>query len=162
VEKMDRHNKVIFESLLSFLIIIELLFLVLVSIGFMAGIKSDSVSIVGIWDLIIAFMILFDFVYFRVRMGKNQSTWVFIRKNWVYIVGSFPLFFVCFNVFQLFDFKIIIGLIGLIRIYALLKVLLITSREVRKYSDKTKLDYATFVLLLVLIVGSLLSRSSEL
>lgn len=153
---MDRHYKVIFEALLSVLIIIELLFLVLVSIGFIAGMKTGSVYAFGNWDIIIGILILIDFVLFRVIRGDNQNSWDFIRENWVYIVASVPLFFICFNIFHLMDFKIFVGLIGIIRIYALFKVLQITSGEVRKYPQKTKLDYATFVLLLVIIFGSYL------
>ncbi|MDP3034697.1 MAG: ion channel [Methanobacteriaceae archaeon] len=152
---MDRHYKVIFEALLSFLIIIEILFLVLLSIGFVVGIKPDSIYSFGIWDLIICIIILFDFVFFRV-IGSTVNKSEFIRENWVYLMASIPLFFISFNIFNLLDYKIIIGLIGILRLYALLKVLKITTRNVRKYPQKTKLDYATFLLLLVLIIGSLL------
>ncbi|MDO8870830.1 MAG: ion channel [Methanobacteriaceae archaeon] len=152
---MDRHYKVIFEALLSFLIIIEILFLVLLSIGFAVGIQPDSIYSFGIWDLIICIIILFDFVFFRV-IGSNVNKSEFIRENWVYIIASIPLFFISFNIFNLLDYKIIIGLIGILRLYALLKVLKITTRNVLKYPQKTKLDYATFILLLVLIIGSLL------
>lgn len=120
---MDRHFKVIFEALLSVLIIIELLFLVLTSIGFIAGIKSGSVYAFGNWDVLIGILILIDFVFFRLIKGKNQNFWDFIGENWVYIIASIPLFFICFNLFHLLDFKLFIGLIGIIRIYALLKVL---------------------------------------
>ncbi|PKL66298.1 MAG: ion transporter [Methanobacteriales archaeon HGW-Methanobacteriales-1] len=152
---MDRHYKVIFEALLSFLIIIEIMFLVLLSIGFAVGIKPDSIYSFGIWDLIICIIILFDFVFFRI-IGNTVNKSEFIRENWVYIIASIPLFFISFNIFHLLDYKIIIGLIGILRLYALLKVLKITTQNVRKYPQKTKLDYATFVLLLVLIIGSLL------
>jgi voltage-gated potassium channel len=47
-------------------------------------------------------------------------------------------------------------LIIILRFYALYKLLQITGREVHKYPSKTKLDYATFVLLLVLVFGSFL------
>jgi voltage-gated potassium channel len=153
---MERHNKIIFESLLSVLILIELLLLVLVSIGFIAGVKPNSVYNFGIYDVIISILILIYFLYLRTMSRNSQNRWEFIRNNWVYIIASIPLFFFSFNIFQLFNFKIIIALIGIIRIYALLKVLQKTSIEIRKYPDKTKLDYATFILLLVIIFGSLL------
>ena len=153
---MDRHNKVIFESILSILILIELFLLVLVSIGFVAGIKSHSVYYFGNYDIIISILILFDFVFLRLRTQTNQNVLAFIRENWVYIVAIIPIFFICFNLFNLFNFKIIIGLIGIVKIYALIKVLQTTSIEIRKYPNKTKLDYATIILLLVIIFGSFL------
>ena len=158
---MERHNKIIFESLLSVLILIELLLLVLVSIGFIAGIKPNSVYNFGIYDVIISILILIDFLTIRIISRSSQNGWEFIRENWVYIIAIIPLFFFSFNVFQLFNFKIIIALIGIIRIYALLKVLQKTSIEIRRYPDKTKLDYATVILLLVIIFGSLLFFMAE-
>ena len=152
---MDRHYKVIFEALLSILILIELLMLIIISIGFTAGINVNTVYSFGIWDLIIGILILFDFVLFRI-VGKNQNKWDFIQKNWVYPIAGVPFFFICFNLFQLYEYNIIIVLIGIIRIYAIIKVLQNTSQEVRKYPQKTKLDYATVLLLLVVIFGSLL------
>ncbi len=153
---MDRHNKIIFESLLSILILIELFLLVLVSIGFLAGIKSNSVYYFGNYDIIISILILFDFIFLRLRTQINQNVSDFIRKNWIYIISIIPLFFICFNLFHLFNFKLIIASIGIIKIYALIKVLQTTSIEIRKYPNKTKLDYATIILLLVIIFGSLL------
>jgi len=153
---MDRHYKVIFEALLSFFIIIELLLMILVTVGFTVGIKPNSIDSFGIWDLIICILILFDFILFRIIKRNNKNLPDFIRENWVYVFACIPLFFLSFNILNLIDYKIIIGLIGIIRIYALLKVLQITSQNVRKFPQKTKLDYATFVLFLVIIFGSLL------
>ena len=158
---MDRNYKIIFEAVLSVFIIIEILFLVLLSIGFILGIQSSSVFNFGFWDLIIGLLILWGFILFRFFKRVNQNIRDFFKENWIYIIASIPFFFISFNLFQLFEYKIIIALIGIIRIYALLKVLLITSRDVRKYPQKTKLDYATFILLLVLILGSLLFFIAE-
>jgi voltage-gated potassium channel len=152
---------VIFETLLSVIILIELLLLVLIFIGFVSGIKLSSVYSFGVWDVITGLLILFDFVFFKFLRGNNQNNWVFIRNKWTYIVAGIPIFFICFNLLQLFDYKLLIGLIGIIRIYALIKVLKITSKEVSKYPEKTKLDYATVVLFLVLIFGSLIFFLAE-
>ena len=38
----------------------------------------------------------------------------------------------------------------------MIKVLILSARSVRKYPSKTKLDYATFALFLVIIIGSYL------
>ncbi len=74
--------------------------------------------------------------------------------NWAYVVSIIPIIFIGFNNLHLFAYTSIIGLIVIIRFYALYKVLMITGKEVKKYPSKTKLDYATVVLLLVLIIGS--------
>jgi voltage-gated potassium channel len=158
---MKRHYQVIFETLLSVLILIELLLLILVSIGFFGGIKLSSVYFFGYWDVIIGFLILFDFIFFKFLRGNDQNKWKIIRNNWTYIIAGIPIFFICFNILHLFDYKIFIGLIGIIRIYALIRVLKITSREVSKYPEKTKLDYATVALFLILIFGSLIFFLAE-
>jgi voltage-gated potassium channel len=156
VDKMDRNFEIIFEALLSILILLGILVLVLESIGFVLGIKSSLVYSFGIWDLIISLIILFYFTWFKIIKRKNNSIGEIIKGNWFFIIACIPLMFISFNLLQLYEFKLIIGVIGIIRIYALIKVLLITSREVRKYPQKTKLDYATVVLFLVLIIGSAL------
>ena len=153
---MDRHYRIIFEALLSILIIIDLFFAVLISLGFIVGIKASSVNYFGTWDLIVCVLILLDFILFRVIGGPKENFQDFIRENWIYVMGSIPLFFIGFNILHLFEFKFIIVILGIIRIYALLKVLKITTLNVRRYPQKTKLDYATVLLLLVLIIGSLL------
>lgn len=153
---MDRHYRIIFEALLSILIIIDLFFAVLISVGFIVGIKPSSVNYFGSWDLIICILILLDFILFRLISGPKENLKDFILENWIYVLGSIPIFFIGFNLLQLFEFKFIIVILGIIRIYALLKVLQITTQNVRRYPQKTKLDYATVLLLLVLIIGSLL------
>ncbi len=154
---MKRNPQVILESLLSIFIIIDLLLVGLMIIGFTVGLKQPSIYNIGNFDLILSFLILLDFIFFRVRNKKtNEINWLSLRNNWIYLVAIVPITFFSFNIFHLFDFTIIIGLIGILKLYAMYNVLLITSREVRKYPSKTKLDYATVVLLLVLIIGSYL------
>jgi voltage-gated potassium channel len=157
---MDRHYKIIFEAILSILILLELLFLILVTIGFVAGITSNAVYTFGIWDVLIGVMILFDLVFFRIIKG-DQGKRNFLRNNWAYIIAGIPIFFISFNLLHLFDFNIIIGLTGIIRLIALLIVLRNTSQQVRRYPQKTKLDYATVVLFLVLIFGSYIFYLAE-
>jgi len=154
---LKRHFQVIFEALLTVLIIVDLLLMGLMIAGLTVGIKSGSVYNIGNYDLVIALLILIDFIVFRIRMDKlNRNIGSFIRDNWAYIVSIIPLSFICFNIFHFFSFVYIIVLIIILRFYALYKLLQITRREVHKYPSKTKLDYATFVLLLVLVFGSFL------
>lgn len=159
---MQRHFQVILEGVLAVLILIELLSLSLMTIGFIVGLKPETIYTFGSLDVLIAFVIFLDLIIFRIRNREEDTTlFKFIKLNWVYIISIFPLTFISFNLFQLFGYKSIIGLIGIIRIYALIKVLLISARNVRKYPSKTKLDYATFALFLVIIIGSYLFYAIE-
>ena len=153
---MDRHYQVIFESLLTIIIIVDILFQALMVAGLIVGIKSTTVYNIGNYDLIIAVLILIDFLAFRIKTDKLNNNWQFIQKNWAYIVTIIPITFICFNVFHLVGYNYIIGLLVILRIYPLYKVLRITGKEIRKYPSKTKLDYATVVLLSVLVIGSFL------
>jgi len=152
---MKRHVKIIFEAILSVLIIINLLFLGLMTVGFILGIKSTTIYGIGNYDLAVAVLILIDFIFYRIRKA-DRINWQFIRRNWAYIISIIPVTFISFNIFHQFNNIAIIGLIGLIKIYAIFNVLQTTSKAVRKYPSKTKLDYATIILLLVLIIGSFL------
>ena len=148
---MKRHLKVIFKGLLSIFILIDILVLGLMTVGFIVGLKPTTIYIISNYDLAVAILILIDFIFI---IRKENNNW--IRDNWFYIVSIVPLTFICFNIFHLFTYIAIIGLIGVFRIYTLYKVLQVTSKAVRKYPSKTKLDYATVVLFLVLIIGSFL------
>jgi voltage-gated potassium channel len=152
---MDRHYQVILEALLSVFILIDLLLLGLVTIGLFVGIKPNTLYYMGSFDLVIAFFIFLDLIFFRIIHGEViKSKWQFLRENWAYIVSIIPLSFIAFNLSHLFGLASIIGLIGLIRIYALIIVLTKSASSVREYPSKTKLDYATIILLMVLILGS--------
>src|SRR5690606_6146779 len=159
---MQRHYQVILEGILAFLILIELLSLSLMTVGFIVGLKPETIYTLGSLDVIIAFLILLDLTFFRIRYREvNTTIMKFIQENWAYIIAIFPLIFVSFNLLELFDLKVIIGLMGIVRIYALFKVLFISARNVRKYPSKTKLDYATLALFLVIILGSYLFFAIE-
>jgi voltage-gated potassium channel len=159
---MKRHIQVIFEALLTVLIIVDILLMGLMIVGLTVGIKHVTVYNIGDYDLIIAILILIDLLVFRIRLYKlNKDNWRFIRENWAYIVSIIPITFICFQIFQLFGYIDIIGLLVLLRFYALYKVLRITGKGVRKYPSKTKLDYATVVLFLVLVIGSFLFFLAE-
>ena len=67
---MKRHPQVIFEALLSVLIIIDILFLGLMTVGFTVGIKHASIYNIGNFDLIVALLILVDFILFRTKKRK--------------------------------------------------------------------------------------------
>ncbi len=158
---MKRHIQVIYEALLTIFIIVDILLMALMVAGLPLGIKQSTVYNIGIYDLIIAVLILFDLLVFRIRTDKTKDNSEFIKKNWVYIIAIIPITYICFNLFHLFGFAYVIGLLVILRFYTLYKVLRITGKEIRKYPSKTKLDYATVVVLLVLVIGSFLFFLAE-
>jgi voltage-gated potassium channel len=154
---MQRHYQVIFESILSVFIIVDLLLMTLMVAGFAVGIMHSSINNIGRFDLLVAVLILVDFIIFRIRREKgDKGNWQFIKENWAYLFSILPLTFISFNVFHLFSYMDFIWLFIILRYYALFKVLMITGSKVRSYPSKTKLDYATVLLLLVLVIGSFL------
>ena len=103
-----------------------------------------------------------DLIFYRIKNRQtNFFSRVFFRDYWFFFVAIIPLTFICFNIFHLFSYIALIDLIGIFRIFALYKVSKITASYVRKYPSKTKLDYATIVLFLVLIIGSYLFFIAE-
>jgi voltage-gated potassium channel len=154
---MERHYQVIYESVLSVFILVDILIMSLMMVGFTVGIMHSSINSVGRFDLIVAVLILFDFLVYRIRKDKKSTgNYQFIKENWAYIISIIPLTFISFNIFHLFGYIEIIWIFVILRYYALIKVVLITGSKVRGYPSKTKLDYATVFLLLVLIIGSFL------
>jgi len=150
---MNRHYQLILETLLSVFILVDILLLALMTIGFTVGIKPTTIYSISIFDLVIAVLILLDLIFYRFRNRKtDNNNRLFLRNHWFYIASVIPLTFICFNIFHLFSYIALIDLIGIFRIFALYKVSKITASYVRKYPSKTKLDYATVVLFLILII----------
>ena len=67
---MKRHYQVIFEAVLSVLIIIDLLLLGLMIAGFTVGIMPATIYSISNFDIVIAILILIDFIFFRIRKEK--------------------------------------------------------------------------------------------
>jgi voltage-gated potassium channel len=152
---MNRNPQVILEALLSVLIIVDLLAMSLMTLGFFVGIKTYSMISVGEFDLVISLLILLDFIFFRLRKKPaNETKTEFLKRRWAYLIAIIPVTFISLNLFTLFDYTIILLFLGVLKIYAMIIVLKTTAKEIRKYPSKTKLDYATFILLLVIIFGS--------
>ena len=159
---MKRHIQLILEALLSVFILVDVLLLSLMTVGFIVDIKITTIYSISIFDLIVALLILLDLIFYRIKNRQTKFfSRLFFRDYWYFFLAIIPLTFICFNIFHLFNYTIIIGLIGIFRIYTLYRVLLIASSRVFKYPSKTKLDYATVVLFLVLIIGSYLFFIAE-
>ncbi len=154
---MKRHLQLILEVLLTVLILVDVLLLSLMTVGLTVGMHVSTIYSISTFDLIVAILISVNLIFYRIKNRKTKFfSRLFLRDYWFFFIAIIPLTFICFNILHLFSYTLIIGLIGIFRIYALYRVLLIGSSRVRKYPSKTKLDYATIVLFLVLIIGSYL------
>lgn len=160
---MKRHFQLILEALLSVFILVDILLLSLMTVGLLVGIHLPTIYSISNFDLIVALLILLDLVFNRIKNHQKTKFFskLFLRDYWFFFISIIPITFICFNIFHLFSYTTFIGLIGIFRIYALYRVLLIGSSRVRKYPSKTKLDYATVILFLVLTIGSYLFYITE-
>lgn len=146
---MDRNFKLIFEGLLSIFISINILILIILIIDFAFNLKPTFLSLVS-FDLLVPFLIFIDTVF---RLDKEKNKNQYLIRHWVDIITIIPLAYLAILIFP--NYYLLVIILFLVRIFILLKYLS-KLRRIRKLARKTKLDYATFILLITLIFGSLL------
>lgn len=145
---MERNYKLIFEGLLSIFISINLLVLIIFLIDFAFNLEP-SLGMVR-FDLLVSFLIIIDIVF---RLDKQRNNWQYLTKYWIEILATIPFAYLAILIFP--NNTILIIILFLIRIFILIKYLS-KLRNIRKLARKTKLDYATLILLITLIFGSIL------
>lgn len=146
---MDRNFKLIFNGLLLISIVFNILILILLVLDFALNFKPSILSIVR-FDLFVSFLIIFRTI-FRLKNEKNKSQ--FLSKNWIDVLVIIPLAYLAILVSP--NAYLLVIVLLLVRIYALFKYM-IEIRDVIRLTRKTKLDYATVILLTTLIFGSIL------
>jgi voltage-gated potassium channel len=146
---MERNFRIIFNVILFFLIFIDILLLIVGTVDYAFGLKP---SITGIFtlDLIISALIAIHFLF---RLNKENNKKQCLARNWLVIFAIIPIAYLGNLIFPSAYYLIII--LFLIRIYALFNYLL-KIREIIRFTRKTKLDYATLILFVTLIFGSLI------
>ncbi|MGF7118329.1 voltage-gated potassium channel [Methanobacterium oryzae] len=82
---------------------------------------------------------------------KSKRT--FLSRNWIDVLAIIPLAYIAISIFP--NTYLLVIVLLLVRIYALFKYML-EIRDVIRLTRKTKLDYATVILLTTLIFGSIL------
>ncbi len=146
---MDRNYKFIFNGILSLLILINILILVIIAIDYALNLKPSNLGMIK-FDILVSFLIIISSVY-RYTTDKNKSQ--YLARNWTDILAIIPLSYLAILIIP--NAYILIIILFFIRIWALFKYLR-KLRDVRKLTRKTKLDYATFLLLITLIFGSII------
>lgn len=146
---MQRNFKLIFNALLFILILIDILILILLTIDFALNLKLTILNII-LLDIVVSILISINTF---LLLNKQKNAINYLSKNWLDIFAIIPLAYIIIFLFPNIYYIIII--LFLIRILALYKYML-KIKSIIRFTRKTKLDYATFILLLTLLFGSLL------
>lgn len=146
---MQRNFKLIFNALLFIFIIIDIFILTFLTIDFAFNLRPTMLNIV-IFDILVSILIAIN--TFLV-LNKEKNAINYLSKNWMNIFAIIPLAYLVILIFP--DTYYIVIILFLIRIYALYKYVL-KIKLIIKFTRKTKLDYATFVLFFTLLFGSVI------
>jgi voltage-gated potassium channel len=145
---MQRDLKLIFNALLFVSIFLDIVFLIFITLDFVLNLKPSILGFIR-FDLVVSALIIFHASLGIIR-EKNKIP--YLEKNWIDIFAMLPLAYIVILIFS--NSYYIVVLLVLIRIYALFNYMM-KIRTIIKFTQKTKLDYATFVLLVTLIFGSI-------
>ncbi len=146
---MQRNFKVIYNALLFVSIIIDILVLIFLTLDFALGLNPSIINLVR-FDLIVSILIIFQSISW---IKKQENKKQYLAKNWNNIFAMIPLAFIVLLIHPNNYLLIIIFLLA--RIYALIKYSM-KIKDIITITEKTKLDYATFVLIGTFVFGSLL------
>ncbi|HML05002.1 MAG TPA: ion channel [Methanobacterium sp.] len=145
---MQRNFRLIFNAILFIFIFIDIIILIFLTLDFAFNLKA-AVGLVR-FDVFASLLILF---HASLRLSIQENKREYITKNWFDIFAIIPLAYIVILIFP--NTYLIVIALFLLRIYALYRYML-KIRSIIGFTRKTKLDYATFVLLLTLIFGSLI------
>lgn len=146
---MQRNFKVIFNALLFVSIIIDILILIFLTLDFALSLKPTIISLVR-FDVIVSILIIFQSILW---IRKQEDKKRYLAKNWINIFAMIPIAYIVLIAFP--NTYLLVIIFFLVRIYALFKYSM-KIKDIIRLTEKTKLDYATFVLIGTFIFGSLL------
>ena len=146
---MQRNFKLIFNALLFISILIDILILIFLTLDFALSIKPVIISLVN-FDIIVSLLIILQSTYW-IRKQDNKRK--YLAKNWIYIPAMIPFAYLILIFSPYLHYLVVILL--LFRIYALLKYAM-RIKDIIHITEKTRLDYATFILIGTFVFGSLL------
>jgi voltage-gated potassium channel len=145
---MQRNFKLIFNGFLFFFILLDILFLTFLTIDFVFNLKPALINLI-FFDILVSVLIVFN-ILLTLKNEANKKE--FMIKNWTDILAVLPLAYIVTVIFPNTFWLVII--LFIIRILALI-IYLSKIRAIIRFTRKTKLDYATFILLTTLVFGSL-------
>lgn len=146
---MQRNFKLIFNAILFLFIIIDIVILLFLTIDFALNLKPTFPNLVLI-DIMVSVFIAINTFYI---LNKQRNARQYLSQNWLTIFAIIPLAYLVILIFP--NTYYIVILLFLVRIISLYNYML-KIKSIIKFTRKTKLDYATFLLLITLLFGSLL------
>lgn len=102
------------------------------------------------FDVFVSLLIVFQYILW---MRQEENKWQNILKNWIDIFAIVPIAYIVFIIFQ--KTNILVTFLFIVRIYALYGFFR-KIREIVRFTEKTRLHYATFVLVSTFVFGSLI------
>jgi len=146
---MQRNFKLIFNALLFISIFIDILILIFLALDFALSLKPVILSLVN-FDIIVSLLIILQSAQW---IKKQEHKKRYLAKNWIYIPAMIPFAYLIILLSPHMHYLVVILL--LFRIYALFKYAM-RIKDIIHITEKTRLDYATFVLVGTFVFGSLL------
>lgn len=146
---MQRNFKLIFNALLFIFILIDMLILIFLTMDFILNLRPTMPNLI-LFDILVSVLVCINTLFI---LNKQKNAREYLSKNWMDIFAIVPLAYIIILIFP--STYIIIIALFLVRIFALYKYLL-KIKSIIRITRKTKLDYATFILLATLIFGSIL------
>lgn len=146
---MQRNFKLIFNALLFVFIFIDILVLIFLTLNFVLNLKSTISGLIQ-FDMIVSLLIIFQSVLW---IRKQENKRLYLAKNWTDIFAMVPIAYFVLIIFP--NTQILVVVLFLVRIYALFRYIQ-KIKDIIQITEKTKLDYATFLLTGTLVFGSLI------
>jgi voltage-gated potassium channel len=146
---MQRNFKLIFNALLFVSIFIDILILIFLALDFALSLKPVILSLVN-FDIIVSLLIILQSAQW---IKKQEHKKRYLAKNWIYFPAMIPFAYLIILLSPHMHYLVVILL--LFRIYALFKYAM-RIKDIIHITEKTRLDYATFVLVGTFVFGSLL------
>jgi len=146
---MQRNFKLIFNALLFISILIDILILIFLALDFALSIKPVIISLIN-FDIIVSLLIILQSARW---IRKQDNKWKYLTKNWIYIPAMIPFAYIIIIISPYMHY--LVAILLLFRIYALFKYAM-RIKDIIYITEKTRLDYATFILVGTFVFGSLL------
>jgi voltage-gated potassium channel len=135
-------------TLLIILMIADIILLLAVTFF---SLKPNTIYLIFEFDVIVS---IFTFFIFLISLRKFKDKRKFLRNNWIILVASFPIVFIFWGVSGLADSLIIFGIFNIVKIYAMIRTVMLVGPRFLKVSKETGLGYGIIIVTSVFFLGS--------